>query len=66
MRALAPSLLAALLACGSETSAPAPPAEPLSDGRYQMGTVLQITLHGADSALLEEQWRARFVERGFA
>ena len=54
MRALAPSLLAALLACGGETSAPAPPAEPLSDGRYQMGTVLQITLHGADSALLEE------------
>ena len=48
-----PVLLAALSAC-----APAPAPEPLSDGRYLMGTVLEIWLHGLDPedgrALLEE------------
>ncbi len=50
MRALAASCVAALLACGAEVPAP----EPVSDGRYQMGTVLQITLYGAEPELLED------------
>ena len=50
MRALTASCVAALLACGSQ----APTPEPLSDGRYQMGTVLQVTLYGAEPELLED------------
>ncbi len=50
MRALTASCVAALLACGSQAQTP----EPLSDGRYQMGTVLQVTLYGAEPELLED------------
>jgi thiamine biosynthesis lipoprotein len=47
VRALAPLLLI-LMACASQE----PPA-PRSDGRYAMGTVLQVTVYGGDPDLLD-------------
>ena len=50
MRPLGAAGVLALLACApAESLAP----EPLSDGRYMMGTVLEIDLRGGDRALLD-------------
>jgi thiamine biosynthesis lipoprotein len=43
------ALGASAVACASQ---PAPPTHRLADGRYAMGTVLEITLHGPDPAAL--------------
>ena len=50
MRPLGAAGVLALLACAPAES---PPPEPLSDGRYMMGTVLEISLLGGDRALLD-------------
>lgn len=55
-------LLALLAVAGCSAPPPATPVAPsLSDGRYVMGTVLELTLHGPDAAGL-----ARARERSFA
>ena len=50
MRPLGTATALALLAC---TSPESPPPEAVSDGRYMMGTVLEINLLGGDRELLD-------------
>lgn len=45
--------LAVVLAAGCAGSPPAMPPHTLIDGRYAMGTVLEVTLHGPDRANLD-------------
>jgi thiamine biosynthesis lipoprotein len=58
---LAVLLAATGLACANPATEPAARALPLSDGRYAMGTVLEIALYDADPALLSRAF-ARAAE----
>jgi thiamine biosynthesis lipoprotein len=58
---LLPLLALALGCAAAPPAAPAPASATLSDGRYVMGTVLELTLHGPEPAAL-----ARARDRAFA
>jgi thiamine biosynthesis lipoprotein len=55
------AVLATALGCAAPPSGPTPARAALSDGRYVMGTVLELSLHGPDPSAL-----ARARERAFA